>query len=124
MLGVVENIRGTAKRIASEHYRIAGKTGAAQVFSVKQDEEYEEKKKKNIPKTKQGRTNNNKGCRSYKAESPQRSCADLLDLWHSVNASTLGASNSFADPDRCWLRAGVVVSAGGLQPQSTCGAET
>lgn len=44
MLGVVENIRGTAKRIASEHYRIAGKTGTAQVFSVKQDEEYEEEK--------------------------------------------------------------------------------
>lgn len=61
---------------------------------------------------------------SHSAESPQGCCADLLDLWQGIDASTFGASDSSADPDRCWLRAGVVVSAGGLQPQSTCGAET
>ena len=42
MLHVTEGLRGTAKRIRSEHYRIAGKTGTAQVFTVKQDEEYDE----------------------------------------------------------------------------------
>lgn len=42
MLNVVEGARGTAKRIRSEHYRIAGKTGTAQVFTVAQDEEYDE----------------------------------------------------------------------------------
>jgi len=42
MTQVIEGRRGTAKRIRSEHYRIAGKTGTAQVFSVKQDEEYDE----------------------------------------------------------------------------------
>ena len=31
-----------AKRIRTEHYRIAGKTGTAQVFTVAQDEEYDE----------------------------------------------------------------------------------
>jgi penicillin-binding protein 2 len=42
MLKVVEGARGTAKRIRSKDYRIAGKTGTAQVFSVAQDEEYDE----------------------------------------------------------------------------------
>jgi penicillin-binding protein 2 len=44
MANVVETPRGTAKRIRSENYRIAGKTGTAQVFTVKQDEEYDEEK--------------------------------------------------------------------------------
>jgi len=44
MLHVTEGPRGTAKRIRSEHYRIAGKTGTAQVFTVAQDEEYDEEK--------------------------------------------------------------------------------
>jgi penicillin-binding protein 2 len=39
---VVEGPRGTARAIRSDQYRIAGKTGTAQVFSVKQDEEYDE----------------------------------------------------------------------------------
>lgn len=42
MSDVVEGTRGTAKRIKTKAYRIAGKTGTAQVFSVKQDEEYDE----------------------------------------------------------------------------------
>jgi penicillin-binding protein 2 len=42
MVHVVEGARGTAKRVRSEAYRIAGKTGTAQVFTVKQDEEYVE----------------------------------------------------------------------------------
>jgi penicillin-binding protein 2 len=42
MLHVVEHPAGTAKRIRTDHYRIAGKTGTAQVFTVKQDEEYDE----------------------------------------------------------------------------------
>ena len=41
---VIEGRRGTAKRIKSDDYRIAGKTGTAQVFTVKQDEEYDEEK--------------------------------------------------------------------------------
>jgi penicillin-binding protein 2 len=44
MANVLETPRGTAKRIRSDKYRIAGKTGTAQVFSVKQDEEYDEEK--------------------------------------------------------------------------------
>jgi penicillin-binding protein 2 len=39
---VVEGAHGTARSIRSDHYRIAGKTGTAQVFSIKQDEEYDE----------------------------------------------------------------------------------
>lgn len=39
---VVESPHGTARAIRSDSYRIAGKTGTAQVFSVKQDEEYDE----------------------------------------------------------------------------------
>ncbi|RTZ71291.1 MAG: penicillin-binding protein 2 [Gammaproteobacteria bacterium] len=42
MTHVVEGHRGTARRIRSEDYRIAGKTGTAQVFTVAQDAEYNE----------------------------------------------------------------------------------
>jgi len=42
MAQVTEHPRGTAKGIRNDHYRIAGKTGTAQVFSIKQDEEYKE----------------------------------------------------------------------------------
>ena len=41
---MVEGPRGTARRIATDAYRIAAKTGTAQVFTVKQDEEYDEAK--------------------------------------------------------------------------------
>jgi penicillin-binding protein 2 len=44
MLHVVEGPRGTARRIVTDAYRIAAKTGTAQVFTVKQDEEYDEAK--------------------------------------------------------------------------------
>jgi len=44
MVNVTEGKRGTAKRIRTPLYRIAGKTGTAQVFSVKQNEEYDEEK--------------------------------------------------------------------------------
>ena len=44
MLNVVHGARGTAKKIRSEDYKIAGKTGTAQVFTVAQDEEYDETK--------------------------------------------------------------------------------
>ncbi|MFZ1536281.1 MAG: penicillin-binding protein 2 [Chromatiaceae bacterium] len=43
MTQVVESPRGTARRIKSPAYRIAGKTGTAQVFSVGQKETYKEK---------------------------------------------------------------------------------
>jgi penicillin-binding protein 2 len=43
MVNVVHGIRGTAHRIAKgANYKIAGKTGTAQVFGIAQDEEYEE----------------------------------------------------------------------------------
>ena len=42
MTQVIESPKGTARAIRSDHYRIAGKTGTAQVFSVAQDEEYDE----------------------------------------------------------------------------------
>jgi penicillin-binding protein 2 len=42
MTNVVESNRGTARRIRSEAYRIAGKTGTSQVFSVGQNESYNE----------------------------------------------------------------------------------
>lgn len=41
MINVVHGARGTAKRIGKDiDYQIAGKTGTAQVFSVKQEEQY------------------------------------------------------------------------------------
>ncbi len=43
MIHVVHGARGTAKRIGKNiDYQIAGKTGTAQVFTVKQDEKYNE----------------------------------------------------------------------------------
>jgi penicillin-binding protein 2 len=42
MTEVVEGPRGTARRIRSDDYRIAGKTGTAQVFTVGQNESYNE----------------------------------------------------------------------------------
>ncbi len=43
MINVVHGARGTAKRINKDiDYQIAGKTGTAQVYSVKQDERYSE----------------------------------------------------------------------------------
>lgn len=42
MAAVVESDRGTAKRIRTDAYRIAGKTGTAQVFTVGQNERYRE----------------------------------------------------------------------------------
>ncbi len=41
MAQVVEGRRGSARTIRSKDYRIAGKTGTAQVFSIKQGEEYD-----------------------------------------------------------------------------------
>jgi len=42
MAQVVEGGRGTARRIYSDDYRIAGKTGTSQVFTVGQNESYNE----------------------------------------------------------------------------------
>lgn len=42
MTKVVQSNRGTAKRIRTDAYRIAGKTGTAQVFTVGQKERYRE----------------------------------------------------------------------------------
>jgi penicillin-binding protein 2 len=42
MTDVVEGRRGTARRIRSDAYRIAGKTGTSQVFTVGQNETYNE----------------------------------------------------------------------------------
>ena len=43
MVNVVHGARGTAYRIRKNlKYKVAGKTGTAQVFGIKQDEEYEE----------------------------------------------------------------------------------
>lgn len=44
MTQVVESARGTAHRIRTAAYHIAGKTGTAQVFSVGQNESYDEKR--------------------------------------------------------------------------------
>jgi penicillin-binding protein 2 len=44
MTKVVDSPHGTAKVIRTDKYRIAGKTGTAQVFSIKQDETYDEEK--------------------------------------------------------------------------------
>ncbi len=45
MENVVHSLRGTARRLSENlPYRIAGKTGTAQVFGIKQDEEYDEEK--------------------------------------------------------------------------------
>ena len=43
MINVVHGLRGTAYRISQGiQYKVAGKTGTAQVFEVAQDEEYDE----------------------------------------------------------------------------------
>ncbi len=42
MIQVIEGLHGTARSIRTEKYRIAGKTGTAQVFTVAQEEEYDE----------------------------------------------------------------------------------
>jgi len=44
MTDVIDHPRGTAKLIHTDHYKIAGKTGTAQVFSIRQDETYDEEK--------------------------------------------------------------------------------
>ncbi len=43
MTAVVHGARGTARRIADAPYKIAGKTGTAQVFSLKKNQRYREK---------------------------------------------------------------------------------
>jgi len=42
MIKVVHSQRGTARRISNKKYKVAGKTGTAQVFGIKQEEEYDE----------------------------------------------------------------------------------
>lgn len=44
MTHVVHSYRGTARRIVNSRFKVAGKTGTSQVFGIKQEEEYEEKK--------------------------------------------------------------------------------
>jgi len=44
MSHVVHNHRGTARRIANKKFKVAGKTGTAQVFGIKQEEEYDVEK--------------------------------------------------------------------------------
>ncbi len=44
MTQVVHGPHGTARRIASSEYRIAGKTGTSQVFGLKKDEKYDASK--------------------------------------------------------------------------------
>ncbi len=41
---VIEGRHGTARRLRNPDYRLAGKTGTAQVFTVKQDESYDARK--------------------------------------------------------------------------------
>ena len=41
MIDTIHGPRGTARRIADAPYRIAGKTGTAQVFGLKEEEEYD-----------------------------------------------------------------------------------
>jgi penicillin-binding protein 2 len=41
MIDTIHSPRGTARRIADSSYRIAGKTGTAQVFGLKEEEEYD-----------------------------------------------------------------------------------
>lgn len=42
MVEVVHGVRGTARAIASSDYKIAGKTGTAQVIGIAQDKDYDE----------------------------------------------------------------------------------
>ncbi len=44
MTKVIDSPHGTANVIHTDEYKIAGKTGTAQVFSIKQDETYDEEK--------------------------------------------------------------------------------
>ena len=44
MTRVVHSIRGTARRIANKSFKVAGKTGTAQVFGIKEEEEYDAEK--------------------------------------------------------------------------------
>lgn len=44
MTEVVHGAHGTARRIANKSFQVAGKTGTAQVFGIKQEEEYDAEK--------------------------------------------------------------------------------